>query len=187
MNKNILTILEHLKIINKEQIIIAIDGMSGSGKSTYAKAISERVSATVIHMDDYFLRPEQRTEERLNTPGGNVDVERLISEVIVPASKGEAFTYKPFDCHTMSFKEAKIIKPEKLIILEGSYSCHPSLFSYSDLHVFLTTDRLTQIKRILLRSGYEKTHIFIDKWIPLENRYFDYYEISERCELKFFT
>lgn len=32
--------------------------------------------------DDFFLRPEQRTPERLAEPGGNLDRERMKSEVI---------------------------------------------------------------------------------------------------------
>ena len=32
-------------------------------------------------MDDYFLQPYQRTEERLAEPGGNVDYERFKEEI----------------------------------------------------------------------------------------------------------
>lgn len=190
MNKNnepLKLILEKINelIKTKTRIIVAIDGMSGSGKTTIAKMISKHLTATVIHMDDFFLRSQQRTKERLQTPGGNIDVERLLDEVVIPIFNGEQFTYKPFDCHTMTFKEEKLITPANIVILEGSYSCHPKLYSYCDLHIFLHIDRITQIKRILLRSGYDKTTEFINKWIPLENQYFRHFNISEKCELSF--
>ena len=58
-------------------MIIAIEGPCLSGKTTYANKLAAElsVSCNVFHMDDFFLRPEQRTEERFNIPGGNVDYE----------------------------------------------------------------------------------------------------------------
>lgn len=186
MNKLTLTIERIKELLKTEsRVVVAIDGMSGSGKTTFANALADELSATVIHMDDFFLRPEQRTEERFKTPGGNVDAERLLDEVLLPINKGEEFIYRPFDCHTLLFKEPMKITPFEVVILEGSYSCHPLLFPYCDLHIFLYTDRITQVKRILLRSGYDKTAVFINKWIPLENKYFEHFDISNKCELKF--
>lgn len=186
MNKTSLTVQRIKDLLNiKERVVVAIDGMCGSGKTTLANELAAQLSATVIHTDDFFLRPEQRNDERLKTPGGNIDVERLLDEVILPITYGHEFFYKPFDCHTVSFKEENLIFPSEVIILEGSYSCHPKLFSYCDLHIFLHIDKFTQIKRILLRSGYDKTAEFINKWIPLENKYFEYFDIMNKCELKF--
>ena len=49
-------------------------------------------------MDHFFLRPEQRTPERLRTPGENVDHERFLEEVLCPLRAGRVFWYRPFDC-----------------------------------------------------------------------------------------
>ena len=185
MQKNI---DDAIKLINslkqsKNRVLIAVDGMSCSGKSTFSAALSGALKATLIHCDDFFLRPEQRTQERLSTSGGNLDTERLISEVIEPVIKGEDFIYKPFNCHTMDFDESKTVSPSDIVILEGSYSCHPDLYNFFDIHIFLYTDRLSQICRLLLRGGYDKTKIFIEKWIPMENKYFDYFNIKNKCDL----
>ncbi len=192
MNKNMSLALkiaeEKIKrlMIDSDRVIIAIDGMSGSGKTTFANALAEDLSATLIHMDDFFLRPEQRTDERLNTIGGNVDVERLLDEVIIPIYNSNSFTYKPFNCHKMDFSESQTIKPENIVIIEGSYSCHSEIFDFFDLHIFLYTDTVNQISRILKRNGYEKAKIFMNKWIPLENEYFEHFGIREKCELQFY-
>lgn len=69
--------------------ILAIDGNCCAGKSKFAAQLAERFSATVFHMDDFFLRPEQRTAERLAAPGGNVDHERFRAEVLLPLTRGE--------------------------------------------------------------------------------------------------
>lgn len=168
------------------QVLIAVDGMSGSGKTTFANALSKIQPSTLIHMDDFFLRPEQRTEERLSTPGGNADIERLLDEVVMPIYNDKNIIYRPFDCHTMDFLEPQTIEPKNTVIIEGSYSCHPKLFDFFDLHIFLYTDTVKQIDRILKRNGYEKAKIFVNKWIPLENKYFEHYKIKDKCELKFY-
>ena len=56
----------------KPVYIIALDGRAASGKTTMARQLAELLDAEIIHMDDFFLPMELRTEQRLATPGGNV-------------------------------------------------------------------------------------------------------------------
>ena len=65
-------------------VLIAIDGRCGSGKSTLGEYLQKTAGAQLLHMDDYYLRPEQRTRERYETPGENVDHERFLEEVMEP-------------------------------------------------------------------------------------------------------
>lgn len=85
----------------KERVIVGIDGCCASGKTTLADKLSRSFDCNVFHMDDFFLRPGQRTQERLSEVGGNVDYERFHDEVIIPLLKNESFSYRPYDCHTM--------------------------------------------------------------------------------------
>lgn len=55
--------------------------MDAAGKSTLALLLSEQPDATIFHMDDFYLQGRQRTYERLNEVGGNVDYERFAKEV----------------------------------------------------------------------------------------------------------
>ena len=61
----------------REHVFVAIDGPCASGKTTLAALLQRRFDGNVLHMDDFFLRPEQRTPERFAEPGGNVDRERF--------------------------------------------------------------------------------------------------------------
>ena len=72
-----------------QRLLIAVDGRCASGKTTLAATLEEETGCNVVHMDDFFLRPEQRTPQRLAEPGGNVDYERFRQEVILPLSRGD--------------------------------------------------------------------------------------------------
>lgn len=168
----------------KEPIMLAIDGRCAAGKTTLAAHLQECSGCAVLHMDDFFLRPEQRVPERWQTPGENVDHERFLEEVLLPLSRRESFFYRPYDCHTQNFKEPVKVYPASVNIVEGSYSCHPALWAYYDLHIFLSVDHSEQLRRIARRNR-ESVEMFQSRWIPLEEQYFSAYQIEERCELRF--
>lgn len=166
-------------------MIIAIDGRSGAGKSTLAKTLEEKLGVCVVHMDDFFLQPHQRTLERFSEPGGNVDYERVEEEVLRPLKSGkEQIVYRRFDCKTMSMQEERLVDGSRTVVVEGSYSCHPRLKKYYDLTIFLDVDEETQIQRLRERVGDERLQMFIEKWIPLEEAYFEACHIKENCDIK---
>ena len=169
----------------KGSVYVAIDGNCGAGKTTLAEYLAGLFKCNLFHMDDFYLTPEKRTAERLNEPGGNVDRERFLSEVLVPLSRNEDIFYKAYDCGTQSFKEPVRVTPKRVVITEGSYSCHPELYGYYDLHIFLSASPEVQMKRIIKRNGEEAYECFKNKWIPLEEKYFDAFKIKEKCELIF--
>ena len=150
MEQAVYAILELAAPVLKEKqpVLIAIDGRSAAGKSTLAAQLEKALGWQVIHMDDFFLRPDQRTPQRLGEPGGNVDYERFLEEVLLPLSRGEAVLYRPYDCHTQSFRTPSILAPSRVVVVEGAYSCHPKLREYYDLRVFLSEDREEQARRI---------------------------------------
>ena len=183
---------EHAKIISdillnkakgKERIIIAIDGRCASGKTTLAKELSQMLNCNVIHMDDFFLRPEQRTSERLSIPGENVDHERFLSDVLLPLEGGKAFAFRPFSCNNCSLGDPIKVTPKGINIIEGSYSCHPSLWEHYDLRIFLTVSPEEQFKRIVKRNGEQNAEVFRTRWIPLEEKYFTAFDIAQRCDI----
>ena len=168
-------------LIKKERVILAIDGRAASGKTTLAANLAGRFDTAVVHMDDFFLRPEQRTEARLREPGGNVDRERIHELVLFPLSRGEKVAYRPYDCRTKALADEVTLPDKQLVIVEGSYSLHPELRPYYDLSVFVTTDGDTQLRRLAERDG-AKLADFKEKWIPLEELYFGAFDIERSCD-----
>jgi len=174
----------------KEQVVVTIDGMSAAGKSSLATPLGEMYNCNVISLDSFFLRPEQRTTERLTEIGGNIDYERFLTEVLMPLRAGIPFEYRPFDCSIMELCDPINIDIRPLIILEGVYSMHPyfsadnNMDKTNEINVFLSIDKTLQQERLLKRNPalYDR---FISEWIPMENAYFDYFKIAERCDFIF--
>ena len=73
----LLTVIRAL-LDRQTRVIAAIDGRCGAGKSTLAAQLQAQLSCRVFHMDDFFLRPEQRTAARQNNPQSPVWLPREI-------------------------------------------------------------------------------------------------------------
>lgn len=170
--------------------IIAIDGRCGSGKTTLAEALKRKlensqphIKIELFHMDDFYLRPSQRTEERFALPGGNVDHERFLSDVLTKIIRSEEFSYRPFDCASFTLSEPINVKPCHIALIEGSYSLHPQLCDHYDLKVFLSISPEEQRQRILIRNGKEKLEQFVNRWIPFEELYFNCCGVRDSADL----
>lgn len=165
------------------RVLVAIDGRCAAGKTTLAATLHAQMDCNVFHMDDFFLRPEQRTPERLRQPGGNVDFERFLAEVLRPLHGGTPVTYCPYDCHTQQLRAPIQTTDAAVNIIEGSYACHPALWDLYDLRVFLSVEPKEQRRRIAARNGEKLLPMFADVWIPMEEAYFSRFRIAERADL----
>lgn len=161
-------------------LVVCIDGMAGSGKSTLAALLKEIYDCNLFHMDDYFLRPQQRTEERLAEPGGNVDYERFKNEVYDKIDCQTDFAYQIYDCSKQALGESVEVSYKKLNIIEGAYSMHPYFEDRADLVFFMEISAELQKERIGARNGEWMLNRFLTEWIPMEHRYFNTYGIRDK-------
>ena len=182
MNLSALTDCIDRLLTEKETVIVSVDGSCASGKTTLAAALIRQYDCNLFHMDDFFLRPEQRTESRFAQPGGNVDYERFREEVLIPLSLGTPFSYRPFSCRSFTLSEPVRVSPKRLNIVEGSYSLHPHFRDPYDLKILLTVDPEIQRQRILSRPAFLHRRFF-EEWIPMERRYLEAFSIPEQADL----
>ena len=163
-------------------MIVAIEGNCTAGKTTLTAVLEKEYDCNVFHMDDFFLRPEQRTPERYAQPGGNVDYERFREEILIPLRQGGVFSYRPFSCKTFTLKDAVEVQPKQLNIVEGTYCLHPYFGDVYDLKVFMSVSQELQTQRILQRPEFLHKRFF-GEWIPMEQTYFDHYQIRQKCDV----
>ncbi len=175
---SVIPVLE--KICSANAKIISIDGRAASGKTTLTKMLCSIIGASAVHMDDFFLPPELRTKERLSEPGGNVHYERFIDEVLTHINSGKDFSYTVFDCSVMDYGEKRVVPSESYIIVEGAYSHHPRFNDYADLRVFMDVSPDEQINRIVRRNGEKMAEMFKSRWIPMEEKYYNTFNIKEK-------
>lgn len=180
------------------QVRVVIDGRAASGKTTAAELIAGYFSGAylhefpdarsfttdIIHADDFFLPPSLRTPERLNEVGGNLHRERFYDEIIANLDSPDGFSYRVFDCSKMDYApEPRKVKPCRLLIFEGAYSLHPDFGDYYDLAIFSDISPDEQRRRILSRNGERMLKRFEQEWIPMEEKYFDGFDIRQKCKI----
>lgn len=170
-----------LPILENMGQVTAIDGRAASGKSTLAADLAAVTGASVIHMDDFFLPMELRTPDRLSEPGGNIDYERFIREILPHLRAPHPFTYQRFDCARMALGEYQTVEAGYRIV-EGSYSCHPKFGRYADMTVFCDVSPDEQMRRIRRRNP-DMADRFFNEWIPMEEKYFSAFSIPKGAVL----
>ena len=166
------------------RLLVALEGGSASGKTTLAALLQDLYGCAVFHMDDFFLRPGQRTPERYAQPGGNVDRERFWQEVLEPLRSGaRTIAYRRYDCGSGRLLEPVEVPVGSMAVVEGAYSLHPDLAPAYDLRVFLNIDPALQKARIFRRNVPPQRDRFFDTWIPLEQAYFQSLDPKGQCDL----
>lgn len=163
-------------------VVIGMDGMAASGKTTLAALLAERLDASVIHMDDFFLPQGFRTPERLRSPGGNVYYERFCKEVKPYLRSGQLFGYRIFDAHKHEYVDVRDVWPKPVIIVEGCYCMHPRIGDVYDLRLFVEVSPYEQERRIA-ETRPARAEMFKAMWIPMENRYHNTFRIKESCHM----
>ncbi len=172
-----------LQRVNDDTHVIAFDGRAAAGKTEAAKAFCFITGAAAVHMDDFFLPTELRTEERLAEAGGNVHYERFSEEILPFIKCKDGFSYRVFDCSKMALCGMREVKAADLRVVEGAYSMHPYFGDYADIKVFFDVDADEQMRRIFLRNGENMARMFKERWIPMEEKYHARFGIREKADI----
>lgn len=164
-------------------ILVALDGRCGSGKTTLANQLAEAFPGNVtVHTDNYYLPPADRVPGWEKIPCANMDLRRLRTEVLEPARAWRSFACKAYSCREGAYLPPVACAPARLVLIEGSYSHHPSLADCYDLRIFVTCSKAEQARRLQAREG-ARYAAFVERWIPLEEGYFTKYAIPQSADL----
>ena len=172
-------IQEVLKAAGDRRLLITLDGPCASGKTTLARQLAQALGAEVVHTDDYVIPHVQKTPERLSIPGGNCDAERLAKEVVVPFKSGRPVQTRRYDCRRDALLPEETLPETRILILEGSYCNLPVLREQADVRLFLDTPWETREARLRERESAASLRMFHERWIPLENAYFEAYQLPD--------
>jgi uridine kinase len=136
--------------------VIAVDGRSGVGKSTFSRQLCQRLGATCVEGDDFFgggVEVSDQTDEHL--ANSCIDWRRL-RPVLEALRAGRPARYHPFDWDRFDGSlaaRAALLAPARIVVLEGVYAARPQLADLVDCAVLLTLADELREARLLAREG----------------------------------
>lgn len=144
-------------------LFIGIAGGSGSGKTTIARAVVDRLDANVVMLqhDAYYRhRPDLSFEERTKVNYDHPDSleTELLVEHLSTLSKGQAIEHPIYDfAQHLRSEEVIRIDPKPVVVVEGILVlAEPDLRSVLDLKIFVDTDPDLRLARRLRRDIEER-------------------------------
>ncbi len=163
----------------KNPVLIALDGRSGTGKSTIAQAIASRVAGTIVVSDDFYsggndhawsgLSASEKVEQVIDWQG-------MRAQVLEPLLANKPASWHPLDFQPeigwIGWKEETVtLEPAPVILVDGVYSARPELADLVDLAVLVEADDEARRKRLVIREG----QAFMQRWHQLWDAAEEYY------------
>jgi len=182
---SLIEILDTKAAKNATPLIIALDGKSGSGKSTIADALHRHLDAAKLPLDDFFAATISdrewdsfSVEERRNRV---FEWDRFIVECLEPLRKGQTAKWRAFDFESGPEQdgtyrlesEEKRLNPAPIVLVDGAYSSAPELSEYIDVTVLVKAPKEERLDRLKERDGVEFSENWHRRWEAVEDYYFD--------------
>jgi len=147
MDRALVSIIEQIEILKKKKpgvVTVFIAGGTASGKTTLAEKLREYYGneATLISMDDFYIGRAYSEAHGYNfDQPESLDILRL-SENLKELQGGwtanvPIYSFKDDGGKRIGYKE---VASSKIIIVEGLFALHETLFPYGDFKVFVKTD-----------------------------------------------
>lgn len=146
-------------------VLIAVDGVDGSGKTTFAGQLAaeytpQRRPAHVVHMDDFLNPRVVRFRLGRDSPEGyfrdTYDLATFTASVTEPLRRGErSIVVRAFDYRTDTpiDEGPTFITADAVVIVEGMFLHRDELLDAWDMSVFLDVSFPISVRRTAARDG----------------------------------
>lgn len=152
----------------KEQVVTGLTGMSGSGKSTVARALSDQIAELlgaqyrpiVISTDDYHFG-KKKLEQKYGAPYTTWDAARTYDLDKLALHVKKLASGKPVNERSFSFEKEEVVlgelfSPSPFVIIEGVHASNAALKEVRSLHFELPTSPSDSIGRDTRRLVIDK-------------------------------
>jgi hypothetical protein len=138
--------------------IVALDGWSGSGKTSLADRLSPALGAPCVHVDDWV-------------PGWDGlarSVELLVEWVLTPLAAGQPARWQRWDWDTGRFGEWTVLPPRGLVLVEGCGAGSALARPWVSTLVWLCLDEQDRDRRLRARPDWPTYAPWADMWAAQE-------------------
>lgn len=163
--------------------IVAIDGLSGAGKTTIVEQLQDLSKDVVVfHIDDFIVERTKRygtgESEAMEYYALQWDVALLAEKLFMALSHGETCLTLPYyeRDHDEVIMRRVEIAPNALVFIEGIFLLRDEWRSYFDYIVYLDCPREVRYERVLNRDTYigdlaERLDKYMRRYWPGEAHY----------------
>jgi uridine kinase len=142
--------------------IVAVDGRSASGKTTFAARLARALNAPIVHSDDVAWHHSFFDWWPL-----------MIEQIIMPFRAGRAIDWKP-ESWTARGRAGSIVVPKSsILILEGVSVTRQELSGHLDLPIWVETDPKVAEARGLERDGPDGRDFWFE-WQAAEDPFLEH-------------
>jgi uridine kinase len=147
-------------------VLVAVDGVDGSGKTTFAAQLADRYAeldrtAHVVHLDDFLNPRAVRYRLGRDSPEGyfsdTYDLDTFMAGVLEPLSGrgGRSIRLRAFDHRTDRpiQDEPTFVVADAVVIVEGMFLHRDELVDVWDMSVFLDVPFEVSVARMAERDG----------------------------------
>jgi uridine kinase len=176
-----------LRVDRKHQtLLIGIDGLGASGKSTLARALFATTAprgVAVVAMDDFYRPSKERRTSSAEALGATFDWRRVREQVLVPLARGENARYQRYDWDGDRLADWHLVPAGGAVIIEGLYSTRPELRHFYDFTIWVQAGPEVRLARGIARDGEDSRDRWLNEWMVEEARYLEAERPADNADL----
>jgi hypothetical protein len=138
--------------------VVAVDGMSGSGKSTFAIRLADQLGAPIVSTDAFVP----------GWSGLRTSIDLLVEWILVPLARGEQARWRRYDWEAAAPGGWETVPVSTFLVIEGCGVGVPAAARLLSYLVFVDTPDHQRQRRIRRRSDWAVYAPHAEHWAEQE-------------------